>query len=325
VPVRQRARKPLKVRTPLLLIVAVAALSGAGLAVRLPATATPASQVDLERLGTQIDVLDEQLNQAIIQLAPLNQQLAMAKQAVRQQQANLGAIQRLIGAQAADEYKGGGVDLVAALFAGNDSRDLIDKAELLDLLAQRNNNLLNTGVALKNLYDQAVAQANAARAAQLKIVKQIAAKRNLIERKLTQLQHLRSLIGDPASVPLPSNLAIPIGPAGVAVRTVLAQLGKPYHWGAAGPSSFDCSGLTMYSWGKAGVSMPHSASAQYQMFPHLARANLQAGDLVFFGSPIHHVGMYIGQNLMVAAPSTGRLVQVQTLVGRSDYVGAARP
>ncbi|HEX9343795.1 MAG TPA: C40 family peptidase, partial [Actinomycetota bacterium] len=106
---------------------------------------------------------------------------------------------------------------------------------------------------------------------------------------------------------------------------VLAQLGKPYHWGGAGPSSFDCSGLTMYSWAKAGVSMPHSAAAQYDLFPHVARSALQAGDLVFFGSPIHHVGLYIGQNLMVAAPSTGRLVQVQTLVGRSDYVGAARP
>ncbi|HEX9342231.1 MAG TPA: hypothetical protein VF995_01265, partial [Actinomycetota bacterium] len=124
-PVRQRARKSWKVRTPLLLILAVAALSGAGLAIRLPATATPASQVDLERLGTQIDVLDEQLNQAIIQLGPLNQQLAMAKQSVRQQQVQLDQIQRLIGAQAATEYKGGGVDLVAALFAGSDSKDLV--------------------------------------------------------------------------------------------------------------------------------------------------------------------------------------------------------
>jgi len=325
VPVRQRARKSWKVRTPLLLILAVAALSGAGLAIRLPATATPASQVDLERLGTQIDVLDEQLNQAIIQLGPLNQQLAMAKQSVRQQQVQLDQIQRLIGAQAATEYKGGGVDLVAALFAGSDSKDLVDKAELLNILAQRNNNLLDTAATLKNLFGQAVAQARAARAAQLKIVNQIAAKRNLIARKLTQLQHIRSLIGDPASVALPTSLAIPIGPAGIAVRTVLAQLGKPYHWGGAGPSSFDCSGLTMYSWAKAGVSMPHSAAAQYDLFPHVARSALQAGDLVFFGSPIHHVGLYIGQNLMVAAPSTGRLVQVQTLVGRSDYVGAARP
>jgi cell wall-associated NlpC family hydrolase len=325
VPVRLRARKPWKARTPLFLTFALVALSGAALAVRLPATAAPSSQVDLERLGAQIDTLDEQLNQAIIQLAPLNQQLATAKQAVRRQRGQLAAIQQLIGAQAATEYKGGGVDLVAALLAGSDSKDLIDKAELLNLLAQRNNNLLDTAAALRDLYDQAVAQAQAAQAAQLKIVKQIAAKRNLIERKLTELQHLRSLIGDPRSVPLPANLAIPVGPAGIAVRTALAQLGKPYQWGAAGPSSFDCSGLTMYSWGKAGVAMPHSAAAQYDAFPHVARSQLQPGDLVFFGSPIHHVGMYIGQSLMVAAPSSGRLVQVQTLVGRSDYVGAARP
>jgi len=325
VPVRQRARKPWKARTPLLLILAVVAISGAGLAIRLPATATPASQVDLERLGTQIDLLDEQLNQATVQLAPLNEQAAMAKDAVKRQQAQLDKIQRAVGVQAATEYKGGGMDLVAALFAGSNSNDLIDKAELLDILAQHNNNLLATAATLKDLLDSALAQASQARAAQLRVVKKIDAERTQIERQLTQLQHIRSLIGDPRAVPLPTNLTIPPGAAGIAVRTALAQLGKPYHWGGAGPSSFDCSGLTMYSWGKAGVSLPHSAAAQFSMLPHVARSALQPGDLVFFGSPIHHVGLYIGQNLMVAAPSTGRLVQVQTLIGRSDYVGAGRP
>jgi cell wall-associated NlpC family hydrolase len=108
------------------------------------------------------------------------------------------------------------------------------------------------------------------------------------------------------------------------VHTALAQLGEPYVWGSAGPGSFDCSGLTMYSWRAAGVSLPHSSAAQYNGLPHVSQSELEPGDLVFFGSPIHHVGLYIGKGLMVAAPSSGRVVQVQK-VFRSDYVGAARP
>jgi cell wall-associated NlpC family hydrolase len=125
-------------------------------------------------------------------------------------------------------------------------------------------------------------------------------------------------------VPLPADLPSPTGAAAVAVHTALAQLGKPYVWGASGPSSFDCSGLTMYAWAAAGVSLAHSSAVQYSSLPHVSRSELRPGDLVFFGSPIHHVGMYIGKGLMVAAPSSGRVVQVQE-VFRRDYVGASRP
>jgi peptidoglycan DL-endopeptidase CwlO len=112
--------------------------------------------------------------------------------------------------------------------------------------------------------------------------------------------------------------------AQVAVDTALAQVGKPYQWGAAGPNSFDCSGLTMYAWAKAGVSLPHNSGMQYAATPRVDRSDWQPGDLLFFGSPIHHVGMYIGNGQMVAAPYTGAFVSVAS-AHRSDYVGAGRP
>jgi peptidoglycan DL-endopeptidase CwlO len=112
--------------------------------------------------------------------------------------------------------------------------------------------------------------------------------------------------------------------AGKAVATARAQLGKPYEWAAAGPDSFDCSGLTMYAWQSAGVSLPHSSRAQYSSLPHVARNQLQPGDLVFFGSPIHHVGIYEGGGVMISAPETGDNVK-RSSIGRADYVGAARP
>jgi cell wall-associated NlpC family hydrolase len=114
------------------------------------------------------------------------------------------------------------------------------------------------------------------------------------------------------------------GGAGTAVSAAAAQIGKPYEWAAEGPDSFDCSGLTMFAWGKAGVSLPHSSGAQYASLPHVSRAQLRAGDLVFFGSPIHHVGIYEGGGVMINAPETGENVRRDS-IGRADYAGAARP
>jgi cell wall-associated NlpC family hydrolase len=108
------------------------------------------------------------------------------------------------------------------------------------------------------------------------------------------------------------------------VQEAFNKLGSPYQWGASGPTRFDSSGLTMWVWGKAGVSLPHSSRAQYGSGRHVSRGNLQPGDLVFFGSPIHHVGIYIGGGRMISAPHSGDVVKIQDAF-RGDYVGAARP
>lgn len=112
--------------------------------------------------------------------------------------------------------------------------------------------------------------------------------------------------------------------AQTAVESALSQVGKPYQWGAAGPNSYDCSGLTMWAWGRAGVSLPHNSGAQYSATPRVDRSDLAPGDLLFFGSPIHHVAMYIGNGQMVEAPYSGQQVRVVS-ASRSDYVGAGRP
>jgi cell wall-associated NlpC family hydrolase len=124
--------------------------------------------------------------------------------------------------------------------------------------------------------------------------------------------------GSPGDVPAPN------GSAQVAVDTARAQLGKPYVYAGSGPDVFDCSGLTMYAWAAAGVSLPHNAEAQYGSLPHVSQSELQPGDLVFFGSPIHHVGIYVGGGTMIEAPYTGVDVRYHTIY-RSDYAGGARP
>jgi cell wall-associated NlpC family hydrolase len=122
----------------------------------------------------------------------------------------------------------------------------------------------------------------------------------------------------------------PSGAAGRAVAFARAQLGKPYIWGAAGPSSYDCSGLTMAAYRAAGVWLPRVSRAQWGAGPHVGLGSLAPGDLVFFarstGNPatIHHVGMYIGGGAMIEAPYSGATVRVSS-VGRGDYIGAVRP
>jgi peptidoglycan DL-endopeptidase CwlO len=110
-----------------------------------------------------------------------------------------------------------------------------------------------------------------------------------------------------------------------AVQFALAQVGKPYVFGAAGPSAFDCSGLTMAAWHAGGVSLPHSAADQYNYGHHVSRNDLQPGDLIFFYQPIGHVTIYIGDGMMVSAPTEGQNVSVVPLSAfNSDYVGATR-
>jgi cell wall-associated NlpC family hydrolase len=124
-----------------------------------------------------------------------------------------------------------------------------------------------------------------------------------------------------ADIPAPPP---PKAGASKAVSVAAAQIGKPYKWGAEGPDSFDCSGLTMYAWAAAGVQLVHFAASQYDMLPKVPRNQLQPGDLVFYGNPIHHMGIYEGGGIMINAPQTGENVR-RNSIDRADYAGASRP
>jgi cell wall-associated NlpC family hydrolase len=109
----------------------------------------------------------------------------------------------------------------------------------------------------------------------------------------------------------------------IAVEFALAQVGKPYVFGAAGPDAYDCSGLTMAAWAAAGVSLPHSAADQYNYGTHVPLSDLSPGDLIFMYSPIGHVTIYIGDGMMVSAPTEGENVSVVPVSSFSgDIVGA---
>ncbi|MDI5938837.1 C40 family peptidase, partial [Micromonospora sp. DH15] len=103
----------------------------------------------------------------------------------------------------------------------------------------------------------------------------------------------------------------PGGGAGTAVKFACAQIGKPYVWGAEGPNSYDCSGLMLAAWAKAGVSLPHNAAQQRSVTAKVSRADLRPGDLVFYYSDLHHVGMYVGGGWVVHASRAGVPVKMK--------------
>jgi peptidoglycan DL-endopeptidase CwlO len=122
----------------------------------------------------------------------------------------------------------------------------------------------------------------------------------------------------------------PSGAAARAVAFARSQLGRPYVWGAAGPSAYDCSGLVLAAYRSAGLWLPRVSRAQWHAGPRVGLGELAPGDLVFFaydpGNPssIHHVGMYVGGGAMVEAPYSGASVRIAS-IGRGDYAGAVRP
>ncbi|MFE2728277.1 NlpC/P60 family protein [Kitasatospora sp. NPDC059327] len=148
----------------------------------------------------------------------------------------------------------------------------------------------------------------------------------------------RPASGAPATAAPNSSAGAPAGPAAGAVapsagasgraadiiKFATAQLGKPYEWSATGPNSFDCSGLTGAAYRAAGVRLPRISQDQWKSGPHIARGDLQPGDLVFFYDDIHHVGLYIGDGKMIHAPRKGKNVEVLP-ISVMPYMGAVRP
>jgi peptidoglycan DL-endopeptidase CwlO len=131
-------------------------------------------------------------------------------------------------------------------------------------------------------------------------------------------------VAAPAPAPV-ADVPPPSSTSGIAVNAAMGQLGVPSRFAAESPGvAFDCSGLTKYAWGRAGVYLPHQSAAQYASTPHVPKDQAQPGDLIFYYSPIGHVGIYLGGGSLVHAPATGDVVKVST-VNWGKVVGVSRP
>jgi peptidoglycan DL-endopeptidase CwlO len=298
-----------------------------------PANAAPTQaslEAQLERLNRQADQLVEEYNQSKLALKRLRKTRDELRTQATGAEANLAALRTTLGARAAAAYVQGAGNTLAAVLNSEDPATAIDRVQVLELLASHDGDLMDRLALAGQAYDGRKRDLAAAEREAAAEVARLDAKKAEVERSAARTRELLSQMRARSASPSPSAAPSPppssgggSGAGAVAVRWAMSQVGRPYCYGGAGPSCYDCSGLTMRAWGQAGVSLPHSSAAQYGVGRHISASELQPGDLVFYYSPISHVSIYIGNGQRVSATHTGDYVRVQSL--GSSIVGYSRP
>ena len=325
---------------PISLIVAVATAALAAVAgPALTGQAAPQlsiSQVEarIAVLNTQAEKITEAYDAAREHLATLKREQGIAARELQTNEAALAKVQSTISQTANATYRTGGLNAYV-LNAATNPQAFLDQATMLDALSRHQSEQFATAAAAGQAVQAATVAFHGKTAAVNATLTGIASQKSHIEGLLAQAHNLLSslraadrarLAAQAASsaaqqVSLRGSYNGPAsGHAAVALRFAYAQLGKPYQYGAAGPYSYDCSGLTMAAWGAAGVGLPHNAAMQQSATRAVSPGDAQPGDLVFFGSPAYHVGIYIGNGNMIAAPHTGDVVKIEAVyAGVSGY------
>jgi cell wall-associated NlpC family hydrolase len=300
-----------------------------------PASAAPTQaslQAQLERLNRQADQLVEEYNQSKLALQRLRKTRNQLRAQASSAEADLKTLRTTLGARAAAAYVQGAGNTLAAVLNSEDPASAIDRVQVLELLASHDGDLMDRLALAGKAYDGRKRDLDAAEREAAAEVARLDAKKAEVERAAARtrelLSQLRARSASPTPSPNPSPAPSPPpsgggGGASAVVNYAMAQVGRPYCYGGAGPSCFDCSGLTMRAWAQAGVSLPHSSAAQYGVGRHVSASELQPGDLIFYYSPISHVSIYIGNGQRVSATHTGDYVRVQSL--GSSIVGYSRP
>jgi peptidoglycan DL-endopeptidase CwlO len=289
---------------------------------------------DLERQIDQawqkIEPIIEQYNGVHAQLVNNQAKLADLQKRLEPLQLQVDAAQGLVGHIAAGAYKVGAVSEVNAILAGGSPATLADQLSRLNQIAYKQRRQINGVVAVRDKYR---ADTKALTELVTKLGQQdadLAAKKKDIEAQITNLQALRQRAYGSATVSaggLRTGLCpaeYTAGPGGVAAAKACSLIGKPYMWAATGPAGYDCSGLTLTAWAASGVSLRHYTRWQWGDTRAVSQADLRPGDLVFYYSDLHHVGIYIGANTIVHAPHSGDYVRMAPL-DRMPVAGYRRP
>ena len=294
-------------------------------------------------LQEQATTAAEGAQEAKVTLAKLNKTLVTVQQEASQQGASVTAMNKLIGAIAADQYKSGPLSKSLELLFSSDPSLYLSTAGSLEAVTRKKSaDLKKFSVATQRLNATSLTVADKlslVKAAEVRFKKQLETANSKLDEaeallaKLTAADRVRlaKLNDDEEDTDQQRSLADAgkygslSGRAGVAIKYGLAQIGDRYVFGADGLTTWDCSGLTMRAYGAAGVSLPHSSRAQYKYGKAIARKDLQAGDLVFFGKPISHVAIYLSPDRMLTAPRSGSRVKIANMnMGKKPYIGARR-
>jgi len=300
-------------------------------------------QAQVNRLEEEATTAAEGAQEAKVKLASLTRSLAGIQAQAAVQGKTVDAISKTLGAIAVNQYKSGSLSQSLELLFSSDPALYLSSAGSLEAITRRKSTQLRKFQSAEQALN-ATSLTVSDRLAQVKVLQKNLAERSaLAQRKLAQAELLLSKLkkedrerlaklaedqenADQASSLVAAKSAAGVsGRSGIALKYALAQIGDRYVFGAAGLTTWDCSGLTMRAFQAAGVSLPHSSAAQSRMGKSIPIGQKKPGDLLFFGRPVSHVGIYLGGGRMVHAPRSGSRVKVaDTSLGRKPLVAVRR-
>jgi peptidoglycan DL-endopeptidase CwlO len=300
------------------------------------AQAAPAKQsvkdakAKVDALYTEAEQATQQYDAANEKLHTLERDASSLQDQVARQQQHLNQLRDGLGAIAASQYRGGGIDPSLQLFLSSNPDSYLDQATTMDQLGSLQADQLRQLQDAKRTLDQERAEATG-KLAELQATRgELAARKNETKDKLAQAQQvLNSLTAaqraqiqqqdtvaaSRASTRVDLGNAKPAsGRAAAAFAAAQTRIGMPYVYGATGPSAFDCSGLTSWAYAQAGVSIPRTSQEQANAGTRIySESQLEVGDLVIFYGDYHHVGLYAGNGMVLHAPRPGSSVRYESI------------
>jgi cell wall-associated NlpC family hydrolase len=301
-------------------------------------------QAKVRQLEEEATTAAEGAQEAKVKLASLNRTLVtiQAKEAV--QSKSVSDLSKTLSAIAIEQYKTGGLGQSLELLFSSDPALYLSAAGSLEAITRKKSvelrkfqaakqRLTATSLTVSDKLALVTATQKKLAAQSAQAISKLAEAEALLSKlKKEDRERLARLAQEEEDADQASSLAAAKSASGVSGRSgkalqfALKQIGDKYVFGADGMTYWDCSGLTMRAYQTAGVSLPHSSRAQYNYGKSIKRANLAPGDLIFFGRPISHVGIYLGGGKMVHAPRSGSRVKVASAssLGRKPYIGARR-
>ncbi len=297
-----------------------------------PETSAEAAALVAER-AHDLEVVAEQFNEAREQLRASQDAAAQAARDVAAAEATLAAAREQVRSVARGAWTGDRLTTLSAMLTADSPDELLDRVGTLQAIADHTNGVLGGAVQATDSAAAARSAAERTQAEAAALLDRVAAQQADLEAQIADYRAVYDRLSDeeraaavaaaPAahddqasrvertdSEPLSTTVAAGSQAAQTVVDTALAQQGKPYVWAAEGPGSYDCSGLVLYAFAAAGLGVPHSSRMQSEMGTPVSRSELAPGDLVFFYSPVSHVGIYIGDGKMVHAPTFGDVVKI---------------
>ncbi|MBG0855974.1 C40 family peptidase [Streptomyces spinoverrucosus] len=315
-----------------------AAAAAAAAVAAVPAQAAPAddTRAEVDRLYAEAEKATEAYNEADERADALHGQVGRAQDRIARQQESINSMRDALGSLAGAQYRSGGLDPSLALLFSENPDEYLDKAAVLDRIS------LHQAGQLRDLQEamRELTQERAEAAEKLgeleKSRKAVASHKRTVEQKLAKARALLNALTDDeraaydrASRSGRSDMpdlggAVPAsGRAAAAVAAARSALGRPYIWGAAGPSGFDCSGLMQWSYAQAGIALPRTSQGQRAAGRQVPLSQAQPGDLITYRSDASHVAMYMGNGQVVHAPYPGAPVRYDP-VGMMPVSGVTR-